>query len=132
MLIQQEDKYHCVGCGTPIGWDGKSLLAYTCHCRGTIFASSEGKIAPPASLLLSIATGKELPHIDYYLGISNYNSTEKEAIYKILSEKGAVWSWDCTDEKCRKRFLERVKMEVQEGFIRFELHPALKAAIDKQ
>ena len=124
MQVIDKKIIHCVGCGTIIPWDGTGTFAYTCRCGGTLFADSAGTLYPPASLVLTLAGKRELPHIDYYLGISNYVSIEKQRIYEEFRKLGAKWSWEC--DICKERFLKRKKMELKEGLIVSELHPELK------
>jgi hypothetical protein len=120
-------KFHCIGCGRTIPWNGKGLLAYTCPCGATLFADENGKFAWPASLIMAISEHREPPHIDYYLGRSNYVSAEKEKAYEFLKSLGSKWSWEC--EKCREKVVERTLMEVRKGFYRFDLHPELKKLV---
>ena len=120
-------KYHCVGCGSPIPWDGTGVFSYTCRCGGTIFADENHAPALPASLVIAIYEKRELPHIDYYLGISNYVSAEKQWMYEELKKHGAIWSWEC--EKCRERFLKLRKAQLDAGLFRFALLPELKALL---
>lgn len=115
---------HCVGCGQMIPWDGTGLFAYTCRCGATLFADSNGNLIPPASLVLAIVGKRELPHIDYYIGYSNYVSIEKQKVYDELRQLGAKWSWEC--EHCKDHFLERKRMELKEGLLHIELHLDLK------
>lgn len=122
-------RYHCVGCGNPIPWDGKGLFAYTCRCGATLFADENQTPALPASLIKGVVEGLELPHLDYYLGISNYVSAEKQQAYEELQKLGSTWSWNC--DKCKLKTLKRIRAEVKEGVIRFELHPELKALLEK-
>lgn len=124
MLVQDEKRFHCVGCGAPIPWNGKDMIAYTCTCRGTLFADEKGNLAPPASLVMAIANKTEFSHIDYYLGISSYVSAEKNKVFEYLSNRGAIWTWNC--KKCKKDFLNRLKEEVRFRLVKFELHPQLK------
>jgi len=119
-------KWRCVGCGRKIPWDGRGLFAYTCPCGATVFVDEERHIAYPASFYYALS-GHSIPHIDYYLGISNYVSAKKEQVYQILKKLGAVWSWECPE--CRERFLKRKRMEVREGLIRIPLHPELLRAL---
>jgi len=120
---------HCVGCGNKISWDGTGILCYTCPCEGTLFADdTQGKIAIPASLVMAALSKRNLPHINYYLGCSNYTSAEKGAVVDRLKQLGATWAWEC--DECRLRFAMRMMMHVQEGLYRFELHPELKMMIE--
>ncbi len=128
MLVQKEWQWHCVGCGRPILWNGKSAFAYTCLCGATIFADEKHKPALPASLILAVREGREISHVDYYLGISNYVSVEKQSIYEELKKLGAIWSWKC--KKCQDRFLKQIKVRYREGLLNFELLPELKALLE--
>lgn len=117
-------RYHCCGCGRPIPWDGTGLFSYTCRCGATIFADQNHKPAFPASLIIAIHEKREIPHIDYYLGFSNYVSVEKQALYEEFRKLGCLWSWECS--RCKDRFLERKRMQIKEGFLHIELHPELQ------
>jgi len=120
-------RFHCVGCGRPIAWDGKGTLCYTCPCGATLFADENHNFALPSSLVIGVVEGRELPHIDHYLGRSNYVSAEKQRAYEDLRKLGCIWSWEC--KKCKGELLKRTRLEIKEGFIRFELHPELKALL---
>ena len=122
--------FHCVGCGRPIPWDGKGCFAYTCPCGATLIADENGEFALPVSLVMAMRDKKEPPHIDYYLGKSNYVSMEKQKAYEMLRSLGAKWSWECPH--CRDEVVERTLMEVREGFYRFGLHPELKNLIERK
>ena len=126
-LMQTIQKFHCIGCGRSIPWDGKGLFSYTCGCGATIFANDEHIPALPASLVLAIHAGRKPAHIDYYLGISNYASAEKQWMYEELKKHGAVWSWEC--EECKDRFLKLKKAQLDAGLLRIELLPELKALL---
>jgi len=122
--------FHCVGCGIEIAWDGTGLWSYTCPCGATLFADENHQFAFPASLIIGLHEGRELPHIDYYLGFSNYISEEKQQAYEFLKSKGAIWSWDCP--QCRERYLERKRMQIQHGFLgkHIQLHPNLEKLLE--
>ena len=122
------ENYHCVGCGRDIGWNGEGIFCYTCPCGATLFAKKNHQFAFPASLIIALHEGRELPHIDYYLGFSNHVSEEKEEAYKFLREHGAIWSWECP--QCKPRFLERKRMEIKHGFLHVKLHPELAKIVE--
>ena len=124
-----EFRYHCVGCGNPIHWNGKGLFAYTCPCGATLFADRNGKLLIPSSLIKAIAENREPPHIDYYLGKSNHMSLEKLKVIEMLQRLGACWSWEC--EKCRNKIVERTRLIVKQGLYPFAVHPELKKLIEK-
>lgn len=89
----------CVGCGRDIGWDGRGTLCYTCPCGATVFWSPDGTVAYPGSLVLGVARGHGLHHLDYYVGVSAHSSPEKTALIRRLRSLGSVWPWEC--EECR-------------------------------
>ncbi len=99
--------YKCVGCDRTILWDGEGTFCYTCQCGATLFYETV-TLNPvmPASLIAAINTLHELgvkpasPHIDYYLGDSNYTSGIKDLFIKVLLEMGFVWMKDC--EQCKE------------------------------
>ncbi len=113
------EMYKCAGCDSIIPWDGKGSFCYTCQCGATLFYEVE-TLNPvmPASLIRAINALHELgiepksPHIDYYLGDSNYTSVLKDLFIKVLLEMGFIWMKDC--EQCKRdgtleRKLEREK-----------------------
>ena len=118
-------RIHCVGCGTPIAWNGKGAFAYTCLCGGTLFADQNGNFSIPSSLVLAVEGKRTPPHIDYYLGISNYISIEKNRAYEELVKLGCTWSWECPE--CKEKFVKLKREQSKAGMLMFELHPALKA-----
>lgn len=101
----------CVGCGNKFQTEA-GMLCYTCPCGATILMLNNN-LAPPASLITGIVEGKELPHLDYYLGLSKHSTPAKEQLIKELRQLGCVWSWECPT--CRERFLKRHKMLIDEG-----------------
>lgn len=58
-----------------------------------------GAPAFPASVLLGMARGLRLPHLDDLVGTSNYTSPEKEEMVRQLQAKGFIWMQDCA--QCR-------------------------------
>jgi len=94
----------CVGCDTQIPWDGTGILSYTCPCGATIFYDETGRWFLPARLIMALAEGRELPHLDYLVGESDHTSFIKEKLIEELREKGAIWVKEC--EQCRQRKLE--------------------------
>ena len=57
-------------------------------------------LALPASLGLGLARGKQLAHLDYYVGLSSHTSEQKNDFIRLLRARGAIWSWECPD--CRE------------------------------
>ena len=105
--------WRCVGCDGHIPWDGKGVFSYTCRCESRIFYDDQaGGVALPASLVLSLHRGIDLPHLDGLIGKSPYTSPMKEALTKDLLSKGCIWMKDC--KQCQndgtlERELEREK-----------------------
>jgi len=118
----------CLGCDRDIPWDGEGLFAYTCPCGATVFYDEKG-LAVPASLVRALYEGRPLPHIDYYVGISDHMSEIKKEFIAELRRRGAVWSWECGE--CREKFLKRKRMEREMGLLRFGLHPALEKEVSR-
>jgi len=103
------------------------MFAYTCVCGATLFADQEGHYAPPASLVIGTSEKRQLPHLDYYLGFSNYVSVEKNRAYEELVKLGCTWSWDCSE--CKNQIIELRRGQIKAGMIKFEIHPSLKALL---
>jgi hypothetical protein len=110
----------CLGCGRAVDWDGRGNFAYTCLCGATMLIDDNKKVIPPVSFVEVMVNLRTPPHIDYYLGVSNVWSPEKEEVYNLLRSKGATWSWEC--EEHRSHAIERARMMVKWGL---ELHPDL-------
>jgi DNA-directed RNA polymerase subunit RPC12/RpoP len=118
-----------VGCGELIPWDGHGLFAYECRCGAKIFMNEGGEMAFPVSFVRALAEQREIPHIDYYLGISNHTSETKEKLVSLLKGLGAVWSWECPE--CRGKITERVWWGLRLGELRLEeLHPGLRTLVE--
>lgn len=94
--------YRCLGCDTPIGWDGKGMFSYTCPCGSRVFYNEETQaLAMPSSIL--IALDKKTPitaHLDFIVGTSPMSYLMKDAVIAVLKAQGAIWMKDC--EKCLK------------------------------
>lgn len=92
--------YTCVGCNSPIPWDGTGLFSYTCRCGATIFWNEEtGQVALSASVIIGISKGQTLPHLDDLVGNSNFTSPKKTGVSNELAQKGFIWMREC--EQCR-------------------------------
>lgn len=92
---------HCVGCGGKISWDGSGMFSYTCPCDATIFADdTTGRIAIPSSLVLQLHKGEAITHLDDLVGVSDYQSPEKEQLINELRSRGFTWMEEC--EQCRR------------------------------
>lgn len=128
MMVQEMKKFHCVGCGRFIPWNGKGVFAYECPCGATLFADEKGNFSLPASLMSRVVgESREIPHSDHYLGISNFVSMEKQKAFDMLTKLGSVWSWNC--KECRDRIVKLRRAQMKAGLIKFELHPELKALL---
>lgn len=94
-------KFHCVGCGSPIPWDGHGIFSYTCRCGGRIFINDESGIpAVPLTVLRGMAAGFPMPHLDDLVGNSEYTSSEKEGMISELRSRGSIWMEEC--EQCQQ------------------------------
>jgi hypothetical protein len=119
----------CVGCGLKREWSGRGVLAITCICRATFFMEeTENKLMPPASFYMRVMlAGRKytdsIPHIDYYVGISNHHSNMKDEIVLMLKQKGSKWSWNC--DRCKDEVIKHIKWEMERCYIRFELNSEL-------
>lgn len=104
---------YCVGCGrTVCASKPGQVLAISCVCgaNAPILHTKDGHWAPPASFVL--ATGAMLPHLEYYLGFSDYQSPLKTKATRMLRAMGAISYTECTDAHCREAF-ERSKQKYQ-------------------
>ena len=118
--LNKMTKIRCIGCGDIIagdveikgGWD------YTCSCGGHLF-TFDGKLSIPSSLLTYIAyknygdksplgTRVSVPHIEYYIGYSDYMDYAKKCIMDQLKFIGAISMEDCQDEECKRHREERI------------------------
>jgi len=100
-------KLICVGCGQEImhDWDG-SALCYTHSCGATVFRT-EIHMVFPASFIRLMADFKDgklpvkdkMPHIDYYVGKSDYTDKTKETVVRFLQDIGCIWMKEC--ESCK-------------------------------
>jgi hypothetical protein len=97
-------------------------------CGATLFADQSGSFSLPASLIICVKEKRPLPHLDYYLGFSNYVSVEKNRAYEELVKLGCTWSWDCLE--CKERLINLKREQVKAGMLKIELlHPCLKALL---
>lgn len=87
---------HCIGCGSPISWNGKGMFSYTCPCGSTTLINEEtGQLHPVGSIAMQILTKNPVTHLDSIVGESNYTSPEKEQLIKELEFMGFIWMKDC-------------------------------------
>lgn len=113
----------CVGCGTQSLMRIAGALAFTCWCGSRIFMCN-GQIQYPASLVLyllsqehGIAMGefyrKEVAHIEYYLGYSDYMDDVKKRVLDSLKLAGAISMLECDNAGCSK-FVENAKSQLKQ------------------
>ena len=115
----------CIGCNAVILWDGKGLFSFTCPCKSTIFYNDElGQFVLPASLVMALLLGKDIPHLDYLIGESDYTSPAKEAITRVLKASGSIWMKDC--EKCRQSGAYQRKLEREKHLALLEVERIIK------
>jgi hypothetical protein len=108
--------YRCVGCDAEIGWNGEGTLCYTCRCDGHIFYNTEtGQLVLPSSLIIAIHEKRDLSHLDYLIGKSDFTSPLKERLIEELKSLGAIWMKDCPQclsDGTYQRVLDREKAAV--------------------
>lgn len=115
----------CIGCDRYIGWEGKGLFSYTCPCGATILYDDEtGKLAFPASMMLNLAKGISLPHLDDLVGESDFTSPLKEQLIEELRQKGFIWMREC--EQCQKDGTLERKLKREEALAVFEAEMIVK------
>ena len=113
-------KFHCVGCGNSIPWDGTGLFSYTCRCGGNIFVSEDDRPSFPASVLIQMCKKKPVTHLDDIIGVSDYTSPEKDGFIAILQGRGFTWMEEC--EQCKtdgtlKRYQQRHDLDRRQAHI---------------
>ena len=93
--------FKCLGCDRDIGWDGEGMFSYTCVCGSRIFYRVETlSIALPASLVLSIASARQVAHLNHLVGESDFTSPLKERLIEELRSMGFIWMEEC--DQCKK------------------------------
>lgn len=108
-------KIRCVGCGNIIGGDIdiRSTFAYTCSCGANLF-TFDGRLALPSSLITYLAYQKygkssplgvqtSIPHIEYYIGYSEYMDDTKKYFIEQLKLAGSIPEDECQDKECKRR-----------------------------
>lgn len=115
MQAIEEKMLYCVGCGRAVAKSRPGqVLAIACACGANapiLHSEDGGWWCPPASLVM--ATGANLPHLEYYLGFSEHESTMKTEVTRLLRALGAISYTECVDTRCRESF-ERSKQHYQE------------------
>ncbi|KKL20360.1 hypothetical protein LCGC14_2456260, partial [marine sediment metagenome] len=111
-LRQKLMTLYCLGCGQPVAQihPGQTLaIACRCGANAPILHAKDGSWATPFSLIQ--ATGvKPPPHLEYYLGFSEHQSTLKTEVIRMLRALGSISYTECSDESCRQAF-ERSKAQ---------------------
>lgn len=103
----------CVGCGQSLGHvDVSGGWCYTHVCGSTTF-SFDGTISYPLSLIMAVEARKkglqkDIPHIEYYLGWSDYMDDVKREFLTKLKLAGAIYTEECNDKQCVEQ-RERLK-----------------------
>ena len=108
---------YCVGCGQPVAQvhPGQTLaIACRCGANAPIMYAKDGSWATPFSLIQ--ATGvKPPPHLEYYLGFSEHQSTLKTEVIRMLRALGSISYTECSDESCRQAFERSKEQWIREG-----------------
>lgn len=101
--------YH-VGCGRfVISFDPEATIAIACICgAGSPILVPDledldgGTSVIPGSLIRGVLIGEEEPpHLEYYLGYSDFNCPAKEAWRKVLVSLKGISAFDCYQDRCR-------------------------------
>lgn len=109
----------CIGCGAAVcDMERGQTMAISCGTCGAgspvLVSEDRTFIAPPASLVLALngpASGKELPHLEYYLGYSDHESDLKAQIKANLEALGSSTQKDCPREECRRAYSRALKRQ---------------------
>lgn len=105
--------YH-VGCGRPLFSRGdlsRGMMAIACYCgaNGPIVVRDLDDPNPPgdvlpASLILAVQRHRTPPHLEYFLGFSDFTCPAKEAWERCLRQHGAISYTECSKPGCRENF----------------------------
>lgn len=110
---------YCTGCGKHIADAAPGMtLAISCACGASAPILDDGKweqhlamkddflsgFVIPASLVMGMAKGTDLAHLEYYLGYSDHTSIPKEAIIRVLEQNDIKSQLECDHEGCREDF----------------------------
>jgi hypothetical protein len=119
----------CLGCGKELPFDENDTICYTHSCGATVFYG-ENTTFLPVSLLSAIKMGTAMPHIDYYVGFSSFESPVKTKFIEGLKLHGATWSWEC--KECLKRNIPKLKFLLgSRAMKREDFHPDLLKALEE-
>ena len=106
-----------VGCGAAVcNMEQGQTMAISCGTCGAgspvLVSEDRTTIAPPASLVLAIngpPSGKEPPHLEYYLGYSDHASDLKSQIKAHLEARGSRSQRDCQQQACLRAYHRAVE-----------------------
>lgn len=122
-------KARCVGCGIDMGMiDISGGFCYTCPCGAQVF-EFDGSVSHPMSLEMYLDSQKygiameefyrkDIPHIEYYVGWSEYTDKVKEDFIKSLRLAGSIPTSECDDKGCiagREKRKEQLKEIIKDG-----------------
>lgn len=109
--------YH-VGCGHRLVTREqveRGMMAIACRCgaNGPIVVTDLEDPNPscdvlPASLVNAALRKRTPPHLEYYLGLSDFTCPAKQAWERRLREQGSISFRECTESGCRETW-ERSK-----------------------
>ena len=118
----------CIGCNNKLHTDISGGWCYTCPCGAQVF-EMDGELSYPVSLAAylgskkyGIAMGeayrKDVPHIEYYVGYSDYTDKAKEDFIQSLKMVGSISEEECDTKECvqqRKQFRKELIEIIKEG-----------------
>lgn len=117
-------KIRCIGCGNIIAGDINPGMSwdYTCPCGSHLF-TFDGKLSMPASLISYLAykqygndsplgVQESVPHIEYYIGYSEYSDDIKKYVLDQLKLAGSISENEC--QECISKRNERI-VELQQA-----------------
>jgi len=121
--VTSKKTYHCVGCGKPA-----INPAYKQQCQCLAHLIVEDAQTPSAAYIMRImmqnVQQSQLFHLDYWVGISDHRSNEKDEVILLLKYKGAKWSWECMN--CGQ---EIVKRAMHRKMLKQGIHPDLRKLV---
>lgn len=111
--------YH-VGCGRCLFTRedvrrGTMALACTCGANSPIVVPDLDDPNPPsdvlpASLVWTLQRCRIPPHLEYYLGFSDFTCPAKEAWERFLREYGSISFAECPEERCRNLYTQKGRL----------------------
>jgi hypothetical protein len=128
MVTNHSKTLYCVGCGRAlVKSEGNKVLAISCSCGALAPILHAGEATPvdlvgkspaekvlfywllkgwclPVSLVAASRGNGPMPHLEYYLGFSEHQTSIKAEMVNLLRELGAVSFTECSDANCRESF----------------------------